>query len=744
VIALSLSLLAGGGRRGAMRLVLIVAGVAVGFVFLLGALAIGPARDAQDARQAARDYPLGAAVTDRRPALLWDASRTAWSSIGDRQLHVIEVAATGPGAPLPLGATRIPAPGEVLVSPALGRLLDSRSGRVYRLRFPGHVAGTLGRPVLHDPNELVAMVGMPADLLNGATRITGWSRLAPSLGDSSGNTFNRRLVYLLAALGVLIPIGVFVAASTRIGATTRERRFAAMRLVGATPQQVALAAALEAAAAGLIGGLVGLSLALVLRTRAEHIGIAGYAAFPSDLAPPLWQVAAVLVAAPLLAAATSLGSMRRVAVTPLGVRRRQVPGRPSARRLVPLALSWAELAWAVHAGDALTEDGKLVALGIGFTGVVLGIVVAGPWLVGALASVVASSARGPGALIAGRRLQASPSTAFRAVGGAVLGVFAATAVLVFLPSQERWANAADGLDTYVAPRPVDAGVQVYRNGAPRERVAALPRQLAALPGVRTQLPAADTSAGRVLFATCVEASRVLHHRLTCPARGVLLDRTTYAGPPVGVGDAITIRGVRTTVGGFLPVGLAVGVVAPPGTLRAPPHPSSWILETNGSLATAQRIRAAQTASGLLGNVETAAPDTVPSTVENPLRRQAELVVALMLSVAGCSLAVMMIEGVVERRRELAMLAAAGTHPRALRSAVALEVLIPLAVASIMSCVIGVLVTATLLRVRGIGLVVPWLDLGQLLAVTAVVAVGVLALGLPVLGRAIRPDNLRTE
>jgi hypothetical protein len=225
---------------------------------------------------------------------------------------------------------------------------------------------------------------------------------------------------------------------------------------------------------------------------------------------------------------------------------------------------------------------------------------------------------------------------------------------------------------------------------------------------------------------------------------VLVDRTTHVGPPLSVGEAITIRGVRTTVGGFLPVGLAVGLVAPPGAVNAPPHPSSWILETNGSLATAQRIRAAQAASGLLGTVETAAPDTVPYTVANPLRRQAELVVALMLSVAGCSLAVMMIEGVVERRRELAMLAAAGTHPRALRSAVALEVLIPLAVASIMSCVIGVLVTATLLRVRGIGLVVPWLDLAQLLALTAVVAAGVLALGLPVLGRAIRADNLRTE
>jgi hypothetical protein len=91
-----------------------------------------------------------------------------------------------------------------------------------------------------------------------------------------------------------------------------------------------------------------------------------------------------------------------------------------------------------------------------------------------------------------------------------------------------------------------------------------------------------------------------------------------------------------------------------------------------------------------------------------------------------------------------MLAAAGTRPGTLRSAAALEVLVPLAVASVASCVVGVLVTATLLRVRGIGLVVPWLALGELLVAAAVVGALVLALGLPVLGRAIRADNLRTE
>jgi ABC-type antimicrobial peptide transport system permease subunit len=745
VIGLGVSLLLGGGRRGLTRLLLVVAGVAVGVVFLLGALAIGPARDLQDARVALRQSPPGASTSATRPALLWDASRSSFGAIGGRPLAVIEVAATGPGAPLPLGASRVPKPGEVFVSPGLRRLLDSPPGRVYRLRFPGRIDGALGRAVLHDPNELVAMVGMPPGRLGGATRVTSWKAPVPG-GPSTRSSFDRRLVYLLAALGVLIPIGVFIAASTRIGASTRERRFAALRLAGATPQQVATAAALEAAGAGLVGGVIGLVAALVLRTQAARFGIAGYAAFPADLSPPLWQVAGVLVATPVLAAAAALGSMRRVVVTPLGVQRRRPPRTPSARRLIPLVISWAELAVAVHIGDGLGADGKLAALGLGFSGVIVGIVIAGPWLVGALAAGIARAARGAGTLIAGRRLQASPGTAFRAVGGAVLGVFAATAVLVYLPSHDRWVTNGDKVAASIAARPVDATVNVYRNGAPRSASDALAARLTAIPGVRMVLPATPVQfrragfAANAVFGTCADARRVLHEALGCPRHGVLVARTTQ----LRVGDPLRIRGHRTTVAGYLPDDVSVSAVIPPGAVAPPAHPTSWLLETDGSLATAQRVRAAQTASGLLGDVETAAPDSVSSTVQDPLRRQAELAVALMLSIAGCSLVVMMIEGIVERRRELAMLAAAGTHPRALRTSVALEILIPLAVASVASCTVGVIVTATLLRVRGIGLVVPWADLAQLLAATAVVGAAVLGVGLPMLSRVIRPESLRTE
>ena len=143
---------------------------------------------------------------------------------------------------------------------------------------------------------------------------------------------------------------------------------------------------------------------------------------------------------------------------------------------------------AVQIGDGLGENGKLAALGLGFAGVILGIVIAGPWLVGALAAGVARAARGPGTLIAGRRLQAAPGTAFRAVGGAVLGVFAATAVLVYLPSHDRWVARGDQVANYVAPPPVDATVNVYRNGAPEARSDALGARLAATPGCARWCP----------------------------------------------------------------------------------------------------------------------------------------------------------------------------------------------------------------------------------------------------------------
>src|SRR5581483_7721965 len=177
---LALSMLRGAGRRGLARVALIVGGVAAGVALLLGAAAIIPAHDTEAARAYQRTNPaLQRQAGSHAPYLLWAPLPLGFGPeyMAGRQLSIIRVAPGTRGAPLPLGADRIPAPGTMLVSPALRALLAGPGGDVYRLRFGARIVGTLGRPALHDAAELVAEVGVPrADLAGpyAALRVTGW------------------------------------------------------------------------------------------------------------------------------------------------------------------------------------------------------------------------------------------------------------------------------------------------------------------------------------------------------------------------------------------------------------------------------------------------------------------------------------------------------------------------------------------------------------------------------------------
>ena len=69
-----------------------------------------------------------------------------------------------------------------------------------------------------------------------------------------------KIVLGLGAVGLLLPVLIFVATSTRLAAARREERFAALRLVGATPRQVNVLASVEAGLAAAAGALLGFVL----------------------------------------------------------------------------------------------------------------------------------------------------------------------------------------------------------------------------------------------------------------------------------------------------------------------------------------------------------------------------------------------------------------------------------------------------------------------------------------------------
>ncbi|MCX4860179.1 FtsX-like permease family protein [Streptomyces canus] len=216
---------------------------------------------------------------------------------------------------------------------------------------------------------------------------------------------DRRNVSLLMGL-LLVPVLGFLGQCARIGAVHRDRRLAALRLAGAGAWQVRRIAALESGPACLAGSLTATAVfvpLLHLWTRPTAFAWTG--------------VALVAVAVPVLGAAVSALSLRRVVASPLGwVRRvRPVWGPGRTLRAVIVLLGVAALFLGV---SSLTGGPVRLALGpLALFAVVLVVGAATVSLAGTaarrLGGVLAARAQSPALLIAAERLRDDPWAAAR-------------------------------------------------------------------------------------------------------------------------------------------------------------------------------------------------------------------------------------------------------------------------------------------------------------------------------------------
>jgi hypothetical protein len=218
----------------------------------------------------------------------------------------------------------------------LGLRLAVATGREARVRFAVLAAAVaLGVGLL-----LCTVAGLRAldsqigrgGWIRGAHELTSVSNAAPEISVDALD-----LVLSVVAAGLLFPVLVFIGTATRLSATRRERRFAAMRLIGATPRQVAQLAAVEAAAAAVVGTAAGLALFPALRAGMSGMRPTAERFFPADLSPGWPAVVLIAAGVPAAAAVAARLAMRRVRISPLGVARRVTPRPPRAWRLIPAA-----------------------------------------------------------------------------------------------------------------------------------------------------------------------------------------------------------------------------------------------------------------------------------------------------------------------------------------------------------------------------------------------------------------------
>lgn len=753
--------LAVGSRAARTRLVLVAIGVALGTVFLLGALGYMHARGVVNHRVATRTPQLTGGPVDR-PGILWSVTPVSYSP-GDTAYTLIRTAPGHGPQPVPLGAPRMPAPGSAYVSPAVAAKMAANTpdGAVWRALVPWHVVGILNRAVLHDPNERVVMAGYRHAQLSArsvaAFRISSWTQLAREAPGQSLPTY-QLIPFAMAIALSLTPIAIFIASAARIGQRRRDERASALRLLGASTRQLAFLAACETAIAAFIGAVIGVGVIELLRLR-ESVGFGSYVVFTADAVPPLWQLMAVLVGLPLFAAATAWVALSRSITQPLATRRRAAPRVPRAWRVLIPLIGWAGVAVVLTHPSSLPLTQRAVALAIFGSLVLVGVVLAGGYLVRRGARLMRALPTAS-ATIAGRRLEADAGGGFRAISGIAVALTVTCAVLVVGASQAAVNTVQNTHVSEAAPTPVN-DVIVSGTGEP-----AFDRQIAQIvrtvPGVRSTAAAAFSyrSSPEAVVVGCATLSRLASESLPC-GNGVL---TTAALGAVGAPITITFpRAVGTTslkthIGGHLPRGFFLfgggpdDVVVPPGLV--PSHASldehDLLVDTNNSPLVQARL-----VGRLMRDVVSYVPVYTQSGTEpesgtlQKLELLLTAIVLVVLGIAAAGLAIGAIEGVLERRRTLAHLAATGVSARTLRTSTILEIAAPMTAALILAVAIGIGTGATFIHFYYSNdaltpIVIPWLRVVTIVLAAVAATACVVLVTLPMVGRSIGPENLRTE
>ena len=438
MIRLGLRLTLGSGREALLRVLVTAAAVALGVGLLLAALAGINGLHAQSDRGAW----LNSAVQPTPPTspasgLWWEPST---DSYGSQLIDQIDVAAAGPGAPIPPGMSRLPGPGQYFASPELVSLLRSQPANELRDRYPGRLVGTIGGAGLPSPNSLIIVVGHSVGQLSkqpAAIEIGAIHRgLANCYGCQSAVGSGPVLEFILVggAVALVLPVLILIATASRLSAVRREERFASMRLVGATPRQISTISAVEAVIAALAGVVLGFGLFFAVRPLLYHVPFTGAPLAQGDLSLHAVDILIAVVGVPIAAVVSARLALRRVQISPLGVTRRVRKRPPGIARIVPLLAGIAFLAYFDAAGKPGAIGSQLLELLVGFALLIVGLVLAGPWFTTAGSRIMAKRASRPATLIAGRHLLDDPKAAFRFVSGLVIALFVASAAIGALSS----------------------------------------------------------------------------------------------------------------------------------------------------------------------------------------------------------------------------------------------------------------------------------------------------------------------
>jgi hypothetical protein len=695
MIRLGLRLSLYGGKEAALRVLVAATAVALGVSLLLACLAGVNGLHAQTVRGAWLDTSAAQTSTPNSPSDgLWWLPIT--DQFGSQEIDEIEVAAAGPNAPVPPGIPHIPRAGEYYASPALTILLKSEPANELRDRYPGRQIGTIGGAALPSPNSLIVVTGHTVRQLSqapGAVEVGAIQR-TPASCDACQNTVGSgsvlQFILVGGAVALLLPVLILIATSSRLSAARREERFAAMRLVGATPHQISVVSAVEAVVSAIAGVAVGFALFFGFRPLLYHVSFTGAPLAGGDLSLHIIDIVFAVIGVPVAAVVSARLALRRVQISPLGMHRRVSFRPPRMTRIIPLLAGIALLAYFDLAGKPDAVGGQLLELLVGFVLLVVGLVLAGPWFTNAGSRLMVKRANRPATLIAGRRLLDNPKAAFRFISGLVITLFVTSALVGALSSIAADASTSSGGSAGQATL-AEVFCSFSTSNCPASaRVPFVPTRvladLRAVPGVRAVtvvhqispqgplgnsfgLVACDQLAKTSALGKCGSGATVASIGYFLSN---LLGHHSHASSTVWPSARLSVADVAR-----IPV-------------------DAVVVATNGSADGVERARTMLERVFPFQGTPVAVDAFDPSTARllAAVQDMTDVVIVASLIIAACSLAVSTVAGLGERKRPFSLLRLTGVPTALLHRVVALESALPLFLVAAVAIVIG-LVSAAL-------------------------------------------------
>ncbi|RYJ24677.1 putative integral membrane protein [Streptomyces sp. L-9-10] len=771
-LGLGVRFAAAGGREGWIRTLLTAVGVGLGVTLLFLAASVPGVIDARAERDAARavaETADGAPVPRSDTTMVWINAETEYrgDTVGGQLLRP-----DGARPPLPPGVAKVPGPREMVVSPALRKLLDSPDGALLAERLGHRVVGTIADAGLLDPEELRFYAG--SDTL---TKAQGGHRTAGYGSGGQADPMNPYLVVLIVLISVvlLMPVGIFIATAVRFGGERRDRRLAALRLVGADVAMTRRIAAGEALFGAALGLLAGFAFFLALRPLAGGVRLWNLTAFPADLVPAPRLAALIVAAVPVVAVGVTLVALRSVTIEPLGVVREARPRRRQLwwRLLMPVA-GVTILSTVGTVGEATAVDPYPIAAGAVL--VLTGLTTLLPWLVEA---VVAGLTGGPVPWqLAARRLQLNSGPASRAVIGITAAVAGAIAVqMTFAGMHEDFVRPTGQDPTranitieafYGSARLAQEMTDGFRDTKGVTAVVAVAESYVVRPGPvapheiqpTTILTVGSCATLRELarLPSCEDGDTFVSHVPGKKKQNDWVDKTARPGEPVDLGSR-TVNGVtlpalwtlpasaRTVEARTDPVGRENdGILATPGALDPSRMPDA---RTSATIRTDERVTDAEeyvrnTAAALdptmwVHTFKAVERDKQYASVQTGLFIGGTATMALI----AASMLVSQIEQLRERRRLLSVLVAFGTRRSALAWSVLWQTAIPVALGTLLAIAGGLALGAVLLNMTA-KRVADWWVFAPFAGAGVAVVLLVTVASLPPLWRMMRPDGLRSE